>query len=801
MRYILKHTASIFDPIGLISPFIVQARLIVQDCFQAKLGWDDPVPEALRERWKLFTDEVANLSLFTLPRCLQPRPARNSIHVFCDASVKAYAAAAYFVAETDDATTSTLIMSKTKVAPLSKTTIPRLELLGAVEATKIATTISSTLGIGSDRVYFWTDNQCVLAWIRTRTKSLKTYVANRIELIQERSIMDNWRYVPTDVNPADIASRGSTITELSSSSLWKSGPDFILRPQEEWPEQPPYFLPGEAQEEMKTEKADNEQFNVREVTTQTEPWPWEAVIERNFRSMNKFITAVALCRRYLHILQDIAKGRRKRPVLLTRTRTTIEKKIGQTKGRNRVLRFDPPVRIETPSMEERRQAETAIYAAIQGLHLRQIITDLRRNGKVNHTHPLAKFQPELDSDGVVRQASRLRYNTDIKTEIRFPVIIPAQSRLVDLIIHDVHEDLNHSKSVNHIFNQMSKYRLTKGTRERIKKYVKNCLRCKRLWPRPLGQQMGPLPDFRVPTGGLEPFSTTTLDAAGPFEIRQGRGKARLKRHLLIFTCAVTRAVHIEVMFGVHTDDFLMALSRFCNERSKPKLIVCDNAGQFTKGAKMLADFGDEDLDRIQARHPDIKFQFIPARTPHVNGVTERMVQSMKKSLKHIITDGLLTEDQFFTAAKKAQGILNSRPLGYQSTDSEDLAPLTPAHFLADKALQDIHVDDRHMDLRSKYHLVQRVMRDAWKRFQQEVIPKLNVVNKWIKQQDNFEVGDVVVIMDAEESGQFPLGIITKTFPGSDGLVRTVQVKLRGHETKRHASRLMLLLREPRREAV
>jgi hypothetical protein len=306
--------------------------------------------------------------------------------------------------------------------------------------------------------------------------------------------------------------------------------------------------------------------------------------------------------------------------------------------------------------------------------------------------------------------------------------------------------------------------------------------------------MGPLASFRVATGSLQPFSTTTLDAAGPFETRQGRGKTRQKRYLLIFTCAVTRAVHIEVMFGLHTDDFLLALSRLCNERSKPKLIVCDNAGQFTKGAKVLATLKDDGLDEVvQAEHPDIRFQFIPARTPHVNGVTERMVQSMKVALKHVLSDGLLTDDQFFTAAKKAQGILNSRPLAYTSTDSDELKALTPAHFLADKALEDIQVDPRHMDFHSKYQIMQIVTNDAWKRFQKEVIPKLSVVNKWTKQQENFEVGDVVVIMDAEESGQFPLRIVTETYPGNDGLVRTVRVKIRGHKMKRHASRLMLLL--------
>jgi len=485
--------------------------------------------------------------------------------------------------------------------------------------------------------------------------------------------------------------------------------------------------------------------------------------------------------------------------LLVRKEVTLEEGVGKDKRTFKVMKFDRPIQTDPPSIEERNAAEVSIHLIVQKLYLSKVLLDLQRNGKINHTHPLAKLQPQLDEEGVMRQASRLRYNKDVKKEIKFPIIVPASSGIVDLIIGDIHRALNHSKSVNHIFNEMSHYRLTKGPRELIKKFLRNCLRCRRLWPKPLGQQMAPLPSFRVPTGSLSPFSTTTLDAAGPFLIRQGRGKARLKRHLLIFTCATVRAVHIEVMYGVHTDDFLFALSRFCCERSRPEKIICDNAGQFTKGAKLLAPFDGQDTNAIQTKRPDIEFLFSPAYTPHCNGVTERMVRSMKTSLKHVISDGLLTDDEFHTAAKKVQAILNSRPLGYFGTQPEDITPLTPAHFLADKALKDITIDASHLDHKSRYKLVQHTLDDAWKRFQKEVIPKLNVINKWTKQHGNLEVGDVVVVMDAEETGKFPLGLVIETFPGSDGLVRIVKVRIRGHETKRHAARLMLLLREPRGE--
>jgi hypothetical protein len=170
----------------------------------------------------------------------------------------------------------------------------------------------------------------------------------------------------------------------------ETGPDFILRPMDAWPESPAYLLPPEAKEEMKTEKIEVEQFHVQEAPTQTDPWPWEKIMERSFNSFNKLVTAVSLCQRYVRILYEVSKGQRKRPKLLTRKEETLEKRFERQTGRIRIRIFDPPIKIPKPSNEERLQAEKTIFMAVQGLHLQKISADLRQHGKVNHTHPLAK---------------------------------------------------------------------------------------------------------------------------------------------------------------------------------------------------------------------------------------------------------------------------------------------------------------------------------------------------------------------------------------------------------------------------
>jgi hypothetical protein len=612
--------------------------------------------------------------------------------------------------------------------------------------------------------------------------------------IRYRERMRNKKGLKEPTSPAKtfdcIKARISYCDVCRHAEICECSPD-----SSQWPKQPEYLLPAEAEEEMKMEKLDD--FQNAMITDQIASIGinWEAIMKKCFNSVSKFIAAVALAQRYVRILKEVTQGRRKKPVLLKQTVITKHYVFGKIKTKHKRKVFAEVLNIQTPSAQERLDAQVYIYRQVQMKHLAKIIQDLKDKGKVSHTNPLAKFAPMLDSDGVIRQASRLQFNQNIKEELRCPVILPTQSEFTRLILSEVHEELHHARSISHTLCHLGKYCFTTSIRRTIKNFITHCIRCKHLWPRPVGQRMGPLPDFRVPHGKLSPFSTMTIDAAGPFKTRQGRGRVQAKRYLLLFTCAVTQAVHIELMAGALTEDFLSALSRFCNERSAPDTIICDNAGQFVKGARSLEGFDDLDPDVVQRQHPQIRFQFIPARTPHVNGVTERIIQSMKTSLRHVITDGLLNDDQLLTAAKKVQGILNSRPLAYHGVSPDEPKPLTPADFLADKALVDISIHPDKLSLQSRLRLVQQTVDNTWKRFQREVIPKLNTITKWYKSQPNLEVGDVVVVMDAEESGKFPLGVVTEVFSGPNGLVRIVRVRIRGHETKRHASRLMLLLRD------
>ena len=155
-----------------------------------------------------------------------------------------------------------LVASKSKVAPLQSISIPRLELMGAVLGYRLAQTIVSVMNIEKSSVTSWTNSACVLYWIREHSKKLKPFVANRISEIQVNTTPDQWRHVPTKMNPADYITRGVRLSDLVKLTTWWYGPDYLKRGQEFWPKKEFQKTPCVMEEVKKrfTSELDKEQI-------------------------------------------------------------------------------------------------------------------------------------------------------------------------------------------------------------------------------------------------------------------------------------------------------------------------------------------------------------------------------------------------------------------------------------------------------------------------------------------------------------------------------------------------------------
>ena len=222
----LSSIARLFDPLQFLAPFTIRAKILQQKTWTAGIEWDEQLPESLCVEWKDWTNELKDLSYFEIPRPLRlPKPTKSWLHTFSDASKDAYAAVSYLVCEySDRPTTSRLVASKSRVAPLKAVTIPRLELMGAVLANRLSTNILGTLNVNG--ATYWTDSTNVLYWLHNQSRIFKPFVANRVAEIQRHSNSAEWRHIPGEVNPADLPTRGLSTTELCHKKSWMEGPEF-----------------------------------------------------------------------------------------------------------------------------------------------------------------------------------------------------------------------------------------------------------------------------------------------------------------------------------------------------------------------------------------------------------------------------------------------------------------------------------------------------------------------------------------------------------------------------------------------
>ena len=251
-RALVSDVAKTFDVLGWFAPSIIKVKIMLQHLWEAKVGWDDPAPDDVRESWKKWRLDLPVLSIKLIACCYFPQDvhvALLQLHGFCDASEEAYACVAYLrMVDTQNTIHVSLVMAKTRVAPIKRLTIPRLELCGANLLANLLHHLQGVLAIPSDRVYAWTDSMIVLGWLSGSPRRFKTFVGNRVSNTMELLPPDRWQHVRGDQNPADSASRGLFPSELLEHELWWHGPQWLHACESDWPATPD-ISPVETSEE------------------------------------------------------------------------------------------------------------------------------------------------------------------------------------------------------------------------------------------------------------------------------------------------------------------------------------------------------------------------------------------------------------------------------------------------------------------------------------------------------------------------------------------------------------------------
>ncbi|XP_076377783.1 uncharacterized protein LOC143259436 [Megalopta genalis] len=237
-RVILSEIAQIFDPLGIIGPIITRAKIIMQELWQLKTGWDESISQELHTQWQQYRNDLQELVSLKIPRGVAMGKLESTeLHGFSDASERAYGACVYLRSLTTSGIWEVrLLCAKSRVAPLKTISVPRLELCGALLLAQLVDKVKRALSMPINSIRYWSDSTVTLTWLKQSPSRWNTFVANRVSEIQVLSDSEHWYHVASQDNPADMISRGTAPSFLASADIWWAGPAWLSMDCKHWPE-------------------------------------------------------------------------------------------------------------------------------------------------------------------------------------------------------------------------------------------------------------------------------------------------------------------------------------------------------------------------------------------------------------------------------------------------------------------------------------------------------------------------------------------------------------------------------------
>lgn len=725
-RAVLSWIARLFDPLGFMSPFIMYVKILFQDTWKEGSGWDDILLDHLLYKFQRWFNSMSLFRTWSVKRCYTPGLSWKvlngaELHAFGDASEKGYGACVYLrVPHPDGKICVSFVISRGRVSPIKSVTLPRLELLGALLCARLVTFVKCALHINVP-VCCWTDSNVTLSWIKGDPLKWKRFVKNRVSEIQELTSTNDWYYCPGRDNPADLISKGALAEHLMSNELWLSGPAWLSLPN--------LFPERQHQNFNGVENCEEEVVSPCLKVTEA----FSSVFEfTRYGSFCKAVNVVAWVLRFVHNCKR--KG---------------DRDSGQL------------------TYEELSKAKMKLLQSVQLEAYSHEFEALSRGKAIPQSSPICKLDPFIGEDGLLRVKGRLE-EADMLYESKHPILIPS-GHVAQLLIRFQHLLLKHAGVSVLVSTLRSGYWIIR-LRRMAKSICNQCVKCRRHHLKACTQSVAPLPATRVTPS--PPFNVTGLDFAGPLYCVD---KPSSKFYILLFTCAVIRAIHLELTDSLSMTDCTLALRRFAARRGLPSVFYSDNAKTFVGVShKLKVIFGP--------LAPDWKFTF--PRSPWWGGWWERLVRSVKVSLRKTLGVKCLTRTELETTLHEIEACINSRPLTYVGEECDGALPLTPSHFLIGRPagfkvddMNGAKVQSTRKDLCLRETVRQQQLEKFWVLWTNDYIRNLPPSVKGFQQKCNLKEGSLVLIKeDNIPRMSWPLGTVLEVFPGKDGLNRGVKIK-------------------------
>ena len=770
-RSMLSNVHRIFDPMGLLIPLLLQAKLLLRSTWaETDLGWDDPLPEILCSQWLLFLESLLFLEDAAFPRSLWPDEEVTGLPtliIFTDGAALAFGAVAYIRWRLVSGKFWTrIIMAKGKISPKKIVSIPRMELNGAVLGNRIKNFLLNNTNFKFEKVYHLVDSSTVLGYINKEYGVFHPYVGIRVAEIQTSNTfvdgkLENWAWVKGELNPADWCTKPRSADKVIHESFYHDGPEFLRQEESSWPIKFTY----------KTEHLEDEVTIGKKLNVFFQSCSVDVIRQLIDRSSVWSLIVRVLC----WILRLATSGGDKSCIL--------------------------------SSAELLKAKTTVIKHAQKDMAVELLLAKDKGAGRYR------KLAPSCDDDGVWRVGSRLRNFVPFTSDNKMPVILPPKNRITLLIMREAHQFAHTGQDGTLCRFHYNGY-WTIGAGHLARSIKKQCVPCRKLDKVTLSQAMGNIPEERFLD--LKPWGYCQIDLLGPFTCRSDvNARVSKKIWAIIVEDVNSGAVHLDVVSDYSADAVIMAMWRFASIRGWPSVAHSDPGSQLVSASGTLVSWWDEMQNPLKTfagseirGKRSFEWKISPADSPWRQGKVERRIGCVKRLIKLSVGDTRLSPLELQTSLMEVANICNERPLGgLMPREDGSFELITPNQLLmgwSGNSLPDGSAIVDKLPMKSRFRAISHVSTAFWNRWCTLVSPGLVSRQKWHQTSKNINVGDLVMIADSGKiKGRYKLGIVVSTNVSGDGLVRSatiqyfvrkgVEEKWRAEQVTRSVQRLVLIL--------
>ena len=740
-RICLSQVMRIYDTMGILSPFTLQAKVYLRETWRMKLGWDDSLPPELHRKWVDYFVLMYDMQQLQYDRCLRPDDACGDpwLVILSDGSDTAYGFVAYIRWNLKSGGVwCRFILSKCRIAPVNKVSTPQMELNAAVLSKRGRKLLEKEMRFKFERILQIVDSDTVLCMINKISTRFNVYYGVRIGEIQAATDGDlsSWAWIPGKDNISDWLTRGRNPKELDGTSEWWKGPSILYKPVEEWGlrfgRQHDNELPGEKR-----------LLNSNAAKATSKP----LIDYGRFSSFESIVWVVAR-------LRNIMKY----------------KSFSGGQGQ----KCNP---------DDIRKAELIVISDIQG-SMKDELNKKNKKGKCGGRY--ANLRPVLNDEGIYVVGHRLQRFNPMTPENKPQMLMPTKHKGTILKMKQAHEDCFH-RARDSTLARFRQSCWTPHGSKLARAVSNNCQKCKIRDAKLLQQQMGLLPLARLKPSPA--FNTVMIDLFGPYKAR-GEIQKRVtgKAYGVLFTDLVMRAVHIEFVFGYDTPSFLISFSRFTSIRGFPNVIYSDPGSQLIGAENELKEHWAK-LDRKslirKGAGKGVKWIFGPADSPWHQGAVESLVKTVKRAIHISIHDQRLSVPELLTLAYEVANVLNERPIGGLPGPSSDINLLTPNSLLLGRATAKNPggwQPECKTGPSTRYNLIQELIDNFWNQWIKLCAPSLVIQKKWHTAHRNLRPGDVVLIVEKDSlRSEYRIAMVDKAYPGEDGKVRKVDLSYKNYK--------------------